>query len=157
MKPFGSLLQALVIICLSLLMGSCYKITTEANALPQGFSVSQVIGTWKVEGLSSDKPYDWDGNGTAETDVYSTWSACEKDNLYTFNSDYSGNYRFSCSSTKLGAWRLDGTVTLVWIASGSPETYEKIVYLTSDTMKTQITIKQSNGQTYSLTKVWKLQ
>ena len=146
-----------ILLLCAVFVSSCYKIETEANNLPQGFSVSQIIGTWKILGMSSDKAYDWDGNGTAESDIYSTWPDCQKDNLYQFNSNYSGSYKLSCNETKTGAWRLDGTITLVWKASGSAEMYEKIVYLTSDTMKTQISIKQPNGETYTITKLWKLQ
>src|SRR3569833_3044301 len=155
MKLQSSLIPILLL-C-AVLNESCYKIETEANNLPQGFSVSQIIGTWKILGMSSDKAYDWDGNGTAESDIYSTWPDCQKDNLYQLNSNYSGSYKLSCNETKTGAWRLDGTITLVWKASGSAEMYEKIVYLTSDTMKTQISIKQPNGETYIITKLWKLQ
>ncbi len=154
MKPFSSLL------CFILLIGifpSCYKVEVEANNLPQGYSVAQLIGKWKITAISSDKAHDWDGNGTSETDIYSTWSACQKDNLYQFNTNYSGTYKLNCADTKTGTWRLDGTTTLVWAPSGSTSSFEKITYLTSDTFKTETYITLSNSQTYKITKVWSLQ
>ena len=155
MKPVSPYLFMLLF-CI-LFLQSCYKVEVEANTLPQGYSVAQIIGAWKITGVSSDKLYDWDGNGTTEKDIYATWSDCLKDNLYQFNSNYSGTYKLTCTDSKTGSWRLDGTVTLAWKAGGSAEVYEKIISMTSDTMKTETQSTQSNGQTYIITKVWTLQ
>jgi hypothetical protein len=155
MKPYSSFLLCLLFSLL--LLSSCYKVEVERNDLPQGYSVAQLVGLWKVTGISSDKANDWDGNGTSETNIYSTWPDCLKDNLYQFNSNYTGTYKLSCSDTKTGTWQLDGTVTLVWAPSGSATTYEKIIYLTSDTFKTETNITLPNSETYKITKVWSLQ
>ena len=129
----------------------------EANNRPQAYSVAQLIGKWKITGISSDKANDWDGNGTSETDIYNTWSACQKDNLYQFNTNFSGTYKLNCSDTKTGTWQLDGATTLVWALSGSASSFEKITYLTSDTFKTETYLTLSNSQTYKITKTWSLQ
>lgn len=155
MKPWSSLL--LLVFTSIFIFTSCYKIETEANSLPQGFSVSQIIGTWKITGITSDKAYDWDGNGSPESDIYNTWSECKKDNLYQFNSNYSGVYKLDCNSTRDGTWYLNGTTILAWAPVGSSLEFEKIVYLTTDTMKTQTQVTNPNGQVYTIIKVWKLQ
>jgi len=138
-------------------MSSCYKIETEANSLPQGYSVSQIIGIWKVMGISSDKSYDWDGNGSKETDIYSTWTDCKKDNLYQFNDNYSGNFKLDCNTVKDGTWFLNGINILAWGPIGSSLEFEKIVYMSTDTMKTQIQVTNPDGQVYIISKIYKLQ
>ena len=154
MKPYSSIF---ITFCLLTVLSSCYKVEVERNDLPQGYSVAQLVGVWKITGISSDKPNDWDGNGTMETDIFSTWSACQKDNLYQFNSNYSGSYKLNCSDTKTGTWRLDGTVTLVWSPSGLPTEYERITYLISNSFKTESDLALPNGQFFKITKVWSLQ
>ena len=154
MKFYSSFFAGLLVITL---FSSCYKVEVEKNDLPQGYSVAQLIGVWKITGISSDKAYDWDGNGTTEKDIYSVWSSCEKDNLYQFNSNYSGTYKLSCSDTKSGTWRLDGTVTLVYSPSGSPAVYEKITYLTSNSFRSESNLSLPNGQFFKITKLWSLQ
>ncbi len=144
---------SLLLCCLA----SCYKAEVEANNLPQGYSVAQLIGTWKITGISSDKAHDWDGNGSSEKDIYSTWSACQKDNRYQFNSNYTGTYQLTCTDTKAGTWRLDGATTLVCMPDGTAALYEKITHLTSNTFKTETDLTLSNNQTYKITKVWSLQ
>jgi len=146
----------LSLFCVLLFTASCYKVEVEANSLPQGYSVAQIVGVWKITGMSSDKPYDWDRNGTAESDVYSVWTDCEKDNLYQFNSNYTGSFKLNCSSTQEATWRLNGTVMLEWATAGLIGAVEKIVYLTSNTMKTESTTVLG-GQSYTFTKVWSLQ
>jgi hypothetical protein len=155
MKPWLSILTALFFSMF--LFVSCYKIETEANSLPQGYSVSQIIGTWKIIGVTSDKAYDWDGNGSTEKDIYNTWNDCKKDNLYQFNSNYSGLYRLECGTSQEGTWYLGGTTILAWSTIGSSLEYEKIVYMTTDTMKTESQLLNPDGQTYNIIKVWKLQ
>lgn len=155
MKPWSTILPALLFF--QFIFISCYKIETEANSLPQGYSVSQIIGTWKIIGITSDKAYDWDGNGTTEKDIFNTWDDCKKNNLYQFNSNYSGIYKLDCSTSKDGTWYLGGTTILAWAPIGSSIEYEKIVYMTTDTMKTQSQVMNANGLTYTIEKVWKLQ
>lgn len=151
------LLTTLTLLLYLLTSLSCNKSTVEKNDLPQGFSVSQIIGTWKVTALSSDKAYDWNGDGTLEKDIYNTWSPCEKDNLFQFESSYAGSYKLNCNETKTGTWGLSNTNLLFWAVNGSPNVYETIIYMSTNTMKTEVVTAQSNGQLYTLSKVWKLQ
>jgi len=155
MKPWSSILPALFFSIFTFI--SCYKIETEKNSLPQGYSVSQIIGTWKIIGVTSDKSYDWDGNGSTEKDIYNTWNDCKKDNLYQFRVNYSGSYKLDCTSSKEGTWYLGGTTMLVWGPVGASLEYEKIFYMTTDTMKTQSEVMNPDGQTYTIIKVWKIQ
>jgi hypothetical protein len=40
---------------------------------------------------------------------------------------------------------------------GSANLYETIIYMSTNTMKTEVETVQSNGEKYVLSKVWKLQ
>ncbi len=154
MKPWPLIFPAMFF---AIFMSSCYKIETEANSLPQGYSVSQIIGIWKVMSVNSDKAYDWDGNGSKETDIFNTWTDCKKDNLYQFNDNYSGNFKLDCNNAKDGTWYLSGTNILVWGPIGSSLEFEKIIYMSTDTMKTQTQVTNPDGQVYIISKIYKLQ
>jgi hypothetical protein len=98
---------------------SCYKVTVDKNNNPQGYADSQVVGTWKITSIKSDKPYDWNGDGASETDIFSTYDDCKKNNSYQFFSDKKGNYQLSCNNTRDGTWEILDTKILEWIPQGS--------------------------------------
>ncbi|HEX6192963.1 MAG TPA: hypothetical protein VFZ42_11400 [Chitinophagaceae bacterium] len=126
----------------------------EANNDPQGYADSQVVGAWKITALISDKPYDWDGNGTPETDIYNSWSACDKDHLYTFVGDKTGVYKINCSTTLNGVWQIFEVRQLEYTPDGMSTLAEKIVALTSNEFKTTRTVSAPSGQIFTLTKTW---
>ncbi len=96
-----------LLICTTFVIISCGKnITVDKNDDLQGYADSQVIGTWKITALTSDKPFDWDRNGTKETDIFSTYTACEKDNLYQFFPAKTGNFKLNCNASNPGTWQL---------------------------------------------------
>ncbi len=130
---------------------ACKKITVEKNTLPQGYSVAQIIGNWKVTAIESDKLYDWDGDGVRERDIYSTWSECAKDNRYEFYQGATATYKITCSNTSPGTWDLEGIV-LELIQNGSSSEFETITALTSNRFVTEKQIQLSNGLFYKITK-----
>jgi hypothetical protein len=64
----------------------------EKNGDPQGYADSQFVGTWKITAMNSDVAWDYDGNGTTETNIFATLSACKQDNLYTFVGNKTGTF-----------------------------------------------------------------
>ena len=44
-------------------------------------------GSWKMTAFTVNPGYDYDGNGTIDTDIYSLYDACEKDDYYSFHTD----------------------------------------------------------------------
>jgi len=131
----------------------------EANNNPQGYADSQFVGTWKIVAINSDVAYDWNNDGTTERDIYSTWSSCQKDNLFTFTGDTAtagdkkGTFKINCSVTKTGVWQIVDTKYLVYIPLGlSPES-ERVIDMTSVQFKSTLALTL-NGLPATVTKTW---
>jgi hypothetical protein len=57
-----------------------------------------VVGTWAVTGIRSNVANDWDGNGSSETDIYGTYSSCQRDIILTFDEYGTGQTRQGCNA-----------------------------------------------------------
>ena len=144
-----------LILYLFILLASCNDhLKIDRNNDPQGYADSQFVGTWKVTAVTSDVAWDYDGNGSTETNIYATWSACKKDNLYTFVGDKTGTYKLDCNNTKTGSWEVVTTTYLVYTPLNlSPES-ERVIQMTSIQFKSTLAISLSNGQPATITKTW---
>jgi hypothetical protein len=127
---------------------------TEVNNDPQGYSNAQVIGSWKITAVISDVPNDWNSDGIPETDLYSTWSACQKDNLYLFAVDYTGTFKLNCNRTETGSWQIVNTRYLQFNSPATGTELEKIFAMTSVEFKTTRGYTLANGQPATVTKTW---
>ena len=134
----------------------------EKNNDPQGFADSQFVGSWKIVEVSSDVAYDWNNDGSTERDIYGTWSACQRDNLFTFTGDTAsgsyktGTFKINCSVTKSGVWQIIDTKFLVYTPLGLGTESERVVSgsMTSIQFKTALALTLSNGQDATITKTW---
>jgi len=126
----------------------------EANNNPQGYADSQVVGVWKITAFTSNQPYDWDGNGTTETDIYSTWSPCQKDNLFKFVGDKSGVYKLDCNINVNGVWQIFNVQQLEFTPDGMSTQVEKFISMTSNEFKTTRTEVIPGGPSFLVTKTW---
>ncbi len=124
------------------------------NNNPQGYSDSQVVGSWKITGYSSSQPYDWDNDGSVESNIYNSWSDCSKDNLYHFSADKTGLVKTDCATTLQASWSIINTRYLVITPTGQSSESEKIVSMTSVEFQTSRDVTVSNGQNMTLTKIW---
>lgn len=61
-------------------------------------SVNQMEGTWVVTGIYSDYPYDWNNDGYTETDIFDTYSYCQKDISLNFQRNGYGQSRQGCDA-----------------------------------------------------------
>ena len=59
---------------------------------------NDVVGTWAVTDIRSNIANDWDGDGYSETDIYSTYSYCQRDIILTFDQYGTGQGRQGCNS-----------------------------------------------------------
>ena len=137
----------------------------EKNDDPQGYADSQFVGSWKVTALSCDVAFDWNNDGTTERDIYSTWTACERDNLYTFTGDTvmgaykKGTFKINCSVTKPAEWQIivdTASNSLVYSLSGLGPESEKVINMTSVQFQS-VLLLTLNGLPATITKTWSRQ
>jgi hypothetical protein len=74
-----------------LIFSSCTKSDVISNE-------NDVAGTWAVTGIRSNIANDWDGDGYAETDIYGTYSYCQRDIVLVFDPYGTGQGRQGCNS-----------------------------------------------------------
>lgn len=126
----------------------------EQNNDPQGYADSQFVGTWKVTAVNADVAWDYDGNGSTETNIWATWTVCEKDNLYTFVGDKTGTFKINCSLTKDGSWQVANTQYLIYTPLNMTPESEKVISMTSVQFKSTVAITLPNGQPATITRTW---
>ena len=131
----------------------------EKNNDPQGYADSQFVGSWKITALTCDVAYDWNNDGSTERDIYSTWTPCQKDNLFTFTgdtatgSDKTGTFKINCSVTKPGIWQIVETKHLRYTPLGLGTESERVITMTSVQFQS-ILLLTLNGQPATITKTW---
>jgi hypothetical protein len=57
-----------------------------------------VVGTWAVAGIRSNTANDWNGDGYSETDIYGTYSSCQRDIVLVFDDYGTGQGKQGCNS-----------------------------------------------------------
>ena|SRR5438128_4911249 len=75
---------------------------------------ADITGTWAVVGISSNIPYDWNGDGYPETDIYGSYNYCQRDIALSFEDNGYGQSRQGCNASWLAmSWQLsNGNRTL---------------------------------------------
>ncbi|WP_121352485.1 DUF5004 domain-containing protein [Flavisolibacter nicotianae] len=64
-------------------------------------------GTWVVTGITSDRAYDFNNDGRTETDLYGSYTTCQRDIVATFDANGSGQMRQGCNAYWQNiTWRL---------------------------------------------------
>jgi hypothetical protein len=147
-------LNKFFLISLVFLTACVGHLNIEKSDAPQGYADSQLVGTWKITGYTSNKPYDWNGDGSTETNIYNTWTSCEKDNLYQSIADKSGNFKINCSTSTPGTWLIVNTTYLVYKPTNQVSVTEKFISMTTVEFKTTEEVTVSTGQNFTLTKTW---
>ncbi len=143
----------LLLIWVSILVISCGKnISVDKNDNIQGYADSQVIGTWKITAVTSDKPYDWDRNGIKETNIFSTYTACEKDNLYQFFPPKTGIFKLNCNAVNPGIWQLANT-SLSFTPDGGFSESHTIINMTSVSFQSTKRV-QFGADVFVVTSTW---
>jgi hypothetical protein len=62
---------------------------------------NDIVGTWAVTGIRSNLAYDWNGDGYTETDIYGSYTSCQRDIMLSFDDNGSGQSRQGCNAN----WR----------------------------------------------------
>jgi hypothetical protein len=93
---------ATLIVSFALIFAGCQKnndiITDERN----------IEGTWQITGITSDRAYDFNGDGRTETDIYGTYNSCGRDIILVFQPNGNGQIRQGCNAPwQNTSWQLN--------------------------------------------------
>ena len=134
---------AILLSTLTLLLASCTKDNTITDT-------DDIVGTWAVTDIRSNQSYDWDGDGRNETDIYGTYSSCQRDIVLVFDYDGYGQSRQGCNAPwNTLYWDLTGNRTLNIQLSGDDLNLD-IVQMTNNTIRGEDQV-YVNGRNYTIT------
>lgn len=86
-------LYSFTVLCLAIfLLSSCRKSTDVIS------NQQNIEGTWAITGISSDRAYDFNGDGRTETDIYGNYTSCGRDIVLQFQSNGYGQIRQGCNA-----------------------------------------------------------
>lgn len=72
-----------------------------------------IEGTWAITGITSDRAYDFNGDGRTETDIYGSYNSCGRDIVAIFQSGGYGQMRQGCNAYWQNiSWQLTNNRTL---------------------------------------------
>lgn len=112
-----------------------------------------IIGNWKLTGLTFSPAYDFDGDGSTETNAYAKMGSCEKDNVISFLAG--GVWKNDEGPTKCSVADPQ-TLTGVWTLSSDDVTINidgdigLITFLNNSTLQISLVFSES-GVTYTET------
>lgn len=67
-----------------------------------------IEGTWQITGITSDRAYDFNGDGRSETDIYGTYNSCGRDIVLVFQPNGYGQIRQGCNASwQNTSWQLN--------------------------------------------------
>ncbi|MGZ3846761.1 MAG: hypothetical protein ACXVLT_08445 [Flavisolibacter sp.] len=89
MKNFFTL--TLLSIAAIFTLSSCTKTDVISNE-------TDVVGEWAVTGIRSNMANDWNGDGYSETDIYGSYTPCQRDIVLAFDQFGGGQGRQGCNS-----------------------------------------------------------
>jgi len=113
-------IKTIAIACLIVGVTSCKK---DATPTPAPTKTELLTGkNWKVTAFTSNPAIDWTGTGVMVTDIYAQMQACEKDDLFMFNTngtttDDEGATKCNPADpqTTSGTWAFNSTQTIITV------------------------------------------
>ncbi|MBX2925685.1 MAG: lipocalin family protein [Chitinophagaceae bacterium] len=114
-----------------------------------------LTGTWKLTAMTYSPPYDYDQNGTPETDAYAVMEPCQKDDLLTLraNGTWESDPGIPCD------WEDPDDFSGQWKLSDDGKTFTEgdeegtILQLDEHIFKFQVSVSD-DGVTYTVTITW---
>ncbi|RYZ57643.1 MAG: hypothetical protein EOO14_10745 [Chitinophagaceae bacterium] len=101
-------IKTAIILMLLISLFACRKSSTETTIDkddPKEHK-TRLIGSWKLSAQVTDTPYDFDGDGTNDTDLFAMYSSCGRDQGFVFNADATGSRKFACQPVRLTTWKI---------------------------------------------------
>lgn len=110
-------------------------------------------GTWKITAQTSNAPYDWDGDGDTETDLFATKPSCATGyKMILSYPSMAGTIDATCTIKKNITWNLsDHGNTLNWTIANASTVAEKIISISSTQLKTTSQEQPPNATTFTIT------
>jgi len=106
-------------ILLTVLLLSTLFVFTNCTKQDTVTNTNQIQGSWIVTGINSDYPYDWNNDGYTETDIFSTYSYCQRDISLNFQQSGYGQSRQGCDAPiENMSWQLSNNRLDISIPSG---------------------------------------
>lgn len=126
------------------LFTGCKKENTISNT-------QNLLGTWVVTGISSNTPNDWNYDGYEETDIFNTYSYCQRDIALTFDSNGYGQSRQGCDAPwENMSWQLSNNNGQLDIYIPSGDIHLTILQFDGKTIRGNDQV-QDNGRNYTIT------
>jgi len=142
LKKFFTL--SLLLVATATIFSGCIKDDVISNEY-------DVAGTWTVTGIRSNIANDWDGDGYSETDIYGTYSYCQRDIVLVFDQYGTGQGRQGCNSYWQNLnWQLINNNHILRIDLIDDVIELNNLRISSNTMQGDDTI-YSNGRYYTIT------
>ena len=121
-----------------------------------------LVGNWMLTSDVYSPSYDYDGDGTTETEAISLYESCDKDDFITFNANNTGSFDEGATKCDINddqayplGWQLsdnDSKITIVGTGVGSG--VANILQLDNSTFKISATFEEL-GTTYTNTQTFK--
>lgn len=118
-----------------------------------------VTGTWEIVAKTGSIAYDWNGDGTPETDIYSSMTGCQKGfNIY-FAPGMDGVVHQDCATLqKQITWNLsDKGWKLNWTITGSSAVSEKIISISATQLRTETKAQPPGSNEITITTTYQKQ
>ena len=125
-------------------LSSCTKSDVISNQ-------NDIEGTWAVTGIRSNEANDWNGDGYAETDIYATYSSCQRDIVLVFDYNGSGQSRQGCNANWQNMnWQLLNSNRTLYIGIPDGDINLNNLRVSSNTIQGEDNV-YSNGRNYIVT------
>jgi hypothetical protein len=134
----------LIMIAMIVVFSSCTKSDVISNEY-------DVVGTWAVTGIRSNIANDWDGDGYSETDIYGSYSYCQRDIVLVFDDYGTGQGRQGCNSYWQNLnWQLTNNNRTLYIDLLDDAIELSNLRVSSNTIQGDDNV-YSNGRSYTVT------
>ena len=133
---------------LSLLAVFAFSSCQKSDVITNEQSLS---GTWAVTGITSDRAYDFNGDGRSETDIYGSYTSCQRDIVVSFESNGYGRMRQGCNAYWQNIdWRLSNNNRQLQIILPDDQINLAISQFSNNTIRgtDQVYV---NGNTFNIT------
>jgi len=112
---------------------------------------NDITGTWAVTGIRSNIANDWDGDGYSETDIYGTYSYCQRDIVLVFDYNGTGQGRQGCNAYWQNMnWQLLNNNRTLYIGLTDSDINLNNLHVTANTIQGDDDV-YSNGRNYTIT------